>query len=53
MNDFKIYAGVVIMILFLVMSVFIKDVMISEIGAAFSIIIGANTYRQLAKQKNK
>jgi hypothetical protein len=51
MTDFKIYAGIVIMILLLVMSFLIKDVMISELGAAFSLIIGANTYRQLTNQK--
>lgn len=52
-KDFKIYVGLIIMILFLVMPLFIKFGMISELGAAISIIFGANTYKQLANQKNK
>jgi len=52
-TDFKIYTGLIVMILFLGMSFFIKDVMISKLGVALSIIIGANTYRKLANQKNK
>jgi hypothetical protein len=52
-TNFKIYVGLIVMILFLVIPLFIKELMISELGAALSIIIGANTYRQLAFQKNK
>ena len=50
MKNISIYVGLVIMILFLVMSFILKDVIISGLVIAFSIIIGAVLFRKLSNQ---
>lgn len=52
-SEVTIYAGVLIMILFLGMSFFLKNGIIRELITAFSIIIGAIVLKKLDNQKNK
>jgi uncharacterized membrane protein len=51
MIQIKIYAGIVVMILFYGISLFSKDTIKSELMVAFSIIIGVLIYKQLSNQK--
>ena len=50
MNNINVYVGLVIMILFLVISFILKDVIICGLVIAFSIIIGAVLFRKLSNQ---
>ncbi|CAN1561595.1 hypothetical protein MCEGE10_02670 [Flavobacteriaceae bacterium] len=50
MKNISIYVGLVIMILFLVISFILKDVIICGLVIAFSIIIGAVLFRKLSNQ---
>ncbi|CAN1564451.1 hypothetical protein MCETHM1_02825 [Flavobacteriaceae bacterium] len=53
MVEIKNYVGVVLMIFFLVMSFFLKDVITRELCVMFSIIIGAIIFREIASQEAK
>ena len=50
MKNISIYVGLVIMILFLVISFILKDVIICGLVIAFSIIMGAVLFRKLSNQ---
>ena len=50
MKNINVYVGLVIMILFLVISFILKDVIICGLVIAFSIIIGALLFRKLSNQ---
>ena len=50
MKNINIYLGLVTMVVFLVMSFILKDVIISGLVIACSIIIGAVTFRKLSNQ---
>lgn len=50
MKNRNVYIGLVIMTLFFVMSFILNDVITSGLLIAFSIIIGAVTFRKLSNQ---
>ena len=50
MKNINVYLGLVTMVVFLVMSFILKDVIISGLVIAFSIIIGAVLFRKLSNQ---
>lgn len=53
MVEIKNYVGAVIMIFFLVMSFFLKDVINRELCVVLSILIGAIIFKQIANQETK
>ncbi len=52
MPEFKMYAGMALMTLLLILALATDDVIISHLFASLSILSGANIYRQVSNNNN-
>jgi len=53
MTEIKVYAGVVVMILFLGLSLLSKNTLYSALATSFSLLIGVFIFRNLYNKKNE